>query len=225
MGFLKPLLQEIIKWLISSSWLLYNTADQWAVNSIKTISLTVASMITYLLISALSNISKFKRPIQITIQFKNSVTKDSFTYYHAKSEANQQQRTVKMEIVISKKSSLWTSLVKKLLEDKKCWINIEALNKGDFSLQCSPDRIISKTEYGLNLEFSNLLKDMLSIDDTNIRQEIEFTVFKSRETGLKSNRDIDIIPVCFFDTKKIKFWHKFFYRLELESHKVRYFSS
>ncbi|WP_094607712.1 hypothetical protein SPSIL_009260 [Sporomusa silvacetica DSM 10669] len=224
MGILKPLIQEIIKWLISSSWLIYNSADQWAQNSGKTALLTVASMATYLVVSILSNLSKLNRPIHVRIKFENLVTRDSFTYYYAKSETNQQQRTVKAEVIITKKSSLWTAIVKKFIKDKECWVNIDALNKGDFILQCNPDLIVAKTEYGLKLDLSILLKEMLSIESANVKQEIEFAIFKSREAGIKSNREIDIIPVCFFDCAKIKFWHKFMYKLEMEPHKVRYFA-
>ena len=65
---------------------------------------------------------------------------------------------------------------------------------------------------------------MLEYNRAEVTEEINFQICKSKDAGIKGNRNVDIVSKEWVDNAPMNIFHKLFCKIDLGSHKIRYFS-
>lgn len=209
-----PFVLEVIKWIVSTGIIFYDSA-----NKILSASSVIISMVIYFILAYLF---KARKPLQILVSMQNKISGEKFTQFNAQSNPKEIDRTVSIIIEVTKTNSVFSGIYKKILNNSNCELlfNTSPIN---YFVLCPEETLLIKLDtHGFFIDITSIIREFLKEDSIKIERTFEFVIFSSKEIDANNNITININPVYLVDGKKISMFHSLFYDIQAERHVIKY---
>ncbi|MEM4996344.1 hypothetical protein WKH56_27565 [Priestia sp. SB1] len=220
--FLTQTINYITLYFIFHFW----NDSTWYQNKEKEIAFIVA---TYLLSLLVGWFAWLLRPIKIEIKQTNNVGSDIsqtiILNQHGETKTDQSLRTIKLEVKISRRRSIWWWLLIKWIKARKLAIEVEPVPSG-MLLQANERFQVSEIEssnYGFKIELSTLLVQLYNQPGTfSIGKTYLYSVTEHEDITIPSNLSSIVSPYISINSKPIKLLNLLINHKVVE-HEIKFF--
>jgi len=198
----------------------------WYQNKEKEIVFIVVTYLLYLLVGWFTWLL---RPIKIEVKQTNSlgngIDQTLILQVDGTTKTDQSLKTVKLELKISRRGSIWWRLLMRIIKGKKLCLEVDPVPEGMFLQAKEHFQIqeVTSTYSGFEIDLTQLMNQLynqigkLSIDKTYL-----YFVTEHQDITIPSNLSSVVQPKLTLNSKPIKFLHLFI-DFKTSQHEIKFF--
>lgn len=203
--------------------------EKWLENKLRDSLLLIGIYLCFLLISWFSFLF---RPLSITVTQNNALGNNiDFTLITQENNrlSSELQRTVKLDLEITRKGSIWWRILLRLIKNKELFLEIEPTPRQLMIQAKDPfqnNEIVVDTQTGFKIRLNEMINEIGTLQtgkkSITVTKVYPYYITNHTDIEIPDNLSASISPTFTVNGKSAK-WLKLFLQLDIKEQKVRFF--